>query len=43
VAGVGGDEVDIEAEVKRRVGPGIHAKLIKMAVADALDNRKPQW
>jgi hypothetical protein len=42
-AGFGGDELDIEAEVTRRLGHGIHPKLIKMAVQDALDNRKPQW
>ena len=42
-AGIGGDAKDIEQEVKRRVGPGIHPKLIKMAVEDALDQRKPRW
>jgi hypothetical protein len=42
-AGIGGDADAIEQEVMRRVGSGIHPRLVKMAVADALDNRKPQW
>ncbi len=42
-AGIGGEVNAIEQELKRLVGPGIQPKLVKMADADALDNRKPQW
>jgi hypothetical protein len=42
-AGIGGDAEAIEQEVKRRLGPGILPGLIKIAVADALDNPQPQW
>jgi hypothetical protein len=42
-AGIGGEADEIEKEVTRRVGHGIHAELIKMAVQDAVERRKPRW
>jgi hypothetical protein len=42
-AQVGGEVEAIEREVMRRVGHGIHAELIKLAVQDAVERRKPRW
>ncbi len=42
-AQVGGEPDAIEKEVLRRVGPGIHPEVVKLAVQDALEPRKPQW
>jgi hypothetical protein len=42
-AGVGGEADAIEREVMRRVGPSIHAELIRLAVQDAVGQRKPRW
>jgi hypothetical protein len=33
----------IECEVIRRVGPRIEPELVKLAVEDALENRRPRW
>jgi hypothetical protein len=41
-AGVGGEADAIEKEVMRRCGHGIHAHLIKLAVQDAVERRKPR-
>ena len=41
--GVGGESVAIEREVIRRVGPGIHPQLIKMAIEDVMEQRRPRW
>ena len=39
-----GDEAEaIEREVMRRVSHTIHPELIKLAVQDALEQRKPNW
>ena len=42
-AGVGGEADAIEKEVLQRCGHGIHAALIKLAVQDAVERRKPRW
>ena len=42
-AGVGGEADEIEKEVVRRLNSGIHPKLIKLAVQDVMDQRKPRW
>jgi hypothetical protein len=42
-AGVGGEADAIEKEVMRRVGHGTHPELIKLAVQDAIEGRKPRW
>ena len=42
-AGIGGDADAIEKEVTRRVSPGIHPKIVKLAVKDALEPRKLRW
>jgi hypothetical protein len=42
-AGVGGDADAIEKEVIRRLGDGIHAELVKLAVQDVMEQRKPRW
>ena len=42
-AGIGGEAAAIEREVMRRVSPGIHPELVKLAVEDALENRRPRW
>ena len=42
-AGVGGEVDAIEREVMRRCGQSIHAELIKSAVQDAVEQRKPRW
>jgi hypothetical protein len=33
----------IEQEVERRLSPGVHPDLIKLAVRDAVVRRKPRW
>jgi hypothetical protein len=41
--GVGGEADAIEREVMRRVSHTIHPDLIKLAVRDAVEQRKPRW
>ena len=41
--GIGGEADAILAEVKKRVGHNIHPNLIRLALAVAIDNRKPRW
>jgi hypothetical protein len=42
-AGVGGEAEAIEKEVMRRCGQAIHPGLVRLAVQDAVDRRKPRW
>jgi hypothetical protein len=42
-AGIGGDADAIEREVVRRVGPGVAAELVKLAIQDILERRRPRW
>jgi hypothetical protein len=42
-AGVGGEADAIEKDILRRCGHGIHPELIKLAVQDAVERRKPRW
>jgi hypothetical protein len=42
-ARVGGEAVEIEREVLRRLAPGIRPDLIKVAGGDALEQRKSRW
>jgi hypothetical protein len=41
-AGLGPEAEAIEREVIRRMGPKIDPELVKLAVADALDGRRPR-
>ncbi len=42
-AGVGSEAVSIESEVMRRLGHAIAADLIRLAVNDAMEQRRPRW
>jgi hypothetical protein len=42
-AGIGGNAEDIEKEVIHRLGPGVHPELIKLAVDDVMERRRPRW
>jgi len=42
-AGVGGEADAIEREVLRRIGPGVPPELVKMAIQDAMERRRPRW
>jgi len=42
-AGIGGEADAIEKEVLRRVSPRTHPAIVKLAVKDALEPRKPRW
>ncbi len=42
-AGVGGEAGAIEREVQRRLGPGVALELVRMAIEDVLDGRRPRW
>jgi hypothetical protein len=42
-AGVGDEGGGIERDVMRRVSHAIHSELIKLAVRDAVEQRKPRW
>jgi hypothetical protein len=42
-AGIGGEAEAIEREVMRRLSPGIHIDLVKVAVQDASEGRKARW
>ncbi len=42
-AGVGGDAEAIEREVRHRVGPQVAPEVVRLAVEDALEGRRPRW
>jgi hypothetical protein len=42
-AGLGGEADAIEREVVRRVGPGVATELVKLAIQDVLERRRPRW
>ena len=42
-AGVGGQADAIEREVLRRVGPGVPPEVVKMAILDVVERRRPRW
>ncbi len=42
-AWIGGDADAIEKEVIRRCSPRTHPKIVKLAVKDVLESRKPRW
>jgi hypothetical protein len=42
-ARVGGEAEAIEREEMRRISHTIHPELIKLAVQDAIEQRKPRW
>jgi hypothetical protein len=42
-AGIGSEAEDIEREVIRWVGPRIDPQVVKLAVQDARENRRPWW
>ncbi len=42
-AAVGGEADEIEQEVMRRISHITHPELIKLAVQDAIEQRKPRW
>ncbi len=42
-AGIGGEGGAIEREVLRRVGPGVAPELVKVAIQDVLEGRRPRW
>jgi hypothetical protein len=42
-AGVGGEAAAIEGEVLRRVGPVVPPELVKVAIQDVLEHRRPRW
>ncbi len=42
-AGIGEEADAILKEETERVGHNIHPKLIRLAAADAIDQRKPRW
>lgn len=42
-AGVGDESDAIAREVRRRVGPSIGEEWIRLAVEDAVSERKPRW
>jgi hypothetical protein len=42
-ARVGDQAESIQREVMRRVSPGVHPELVKLAVEDALEGRRPPW
>jgi hypothetical protein len=42
-AGIGGQSEGIEREVTRRMQPGINPEMVKLAVEDDLEGRRPQW
>jgi hypothetical protein len=41
--GIGSEVEHIEREVNRWVGPRIDPQVVKLAVEDARDNRRPRW
>ena len=42
-ARVGDQAVAIQQEVMRRVGPGVDPEVVRLAVGDALEGRRPRW
>ena len=42
-AGVGDQAGAIEQEVIRRLGSGVDPEVVRLAVEDALDSRRPRW
>jgi hypothetical protein len=42
-AGIGSQSEAIEREVTRRMQPGVNPKVVKLAVEDALEGRRPRW
>lgn len=42
-AKVGGDLEAIEREVQHRVGPQVAPEVVRLAVEDALERRRPRW
>ena len=42
-AGVGGEADAIEREVRRRVGTGVAPELVRMAIVDVMEGRRPRW
>ena len=39
-----GDQAEaIQQEVMRRVGPGVDPEVVRLAVEDALEGRRPRW
>jgi hypothetical protein len=42
-AGVGGEADAIERAVLRRLGPSVPPELVKVAVQDVVERRRPRW
>jgi hypothetical protein len=42
-AGIGSESEAIEREVTRRMQAGTNPDVVKLAVEDALENRRPRW
>lgn len=42
-AGTGGEAEAIAREVRRRIGPAVPADVVKMAIDDVLERRRPRW
>jgi hypothetical protein len=42
-AGIGSESEAIEREVTRRMPPGVNPELVKLAVEDVLNCRRPRW
>ena len=40
---IGGQAEAIEREVMRHIRPGANSEVVKLAVEDALEKRKPRW
>ncbi len=43
MAGIGGTSGAIEREVQRRIGADIAVELIRIAIEDVLEGRRPRW
>jgi hypothetical protein len=42
-AAIGGEADAIEKEVLRHLSPGVHPDLVRQAVEDVIERRKPRW
>jgi hypothetical protein len=42
-AGIGGRVEAIQAEVRRRMGPGVDPRIVELALEDAVAGRPPRW
>lgn len=42
-AGVGGEADAVDREVRRRLGSGVPPELVRMAIRDVLEGRRPRW